>query len=402
VRDTGDTVYAKDRPFYIERHGYPETVYFDISYSAVPDESGAVGGVLCIVSETTERVVSEQALRENEERLRLAVNNAEIGFWDVQEGHGELTWPPRTKAMFGISADVPVTMEDFFAGLHPDDLPRVAEAYAAAADPARRSFYDVEYRTIGKEDGVLRWVAAKGRGVFDSEGPTGRCLRVIGTAVEITPRKKAEEALRESDARLRAALEASESGTFRWDIRTNELEWDNALDKLFGLAPGATARSLEQFIALVHPDERASVIEQCERCAAEGADFELEFRVIWPDGTVRWVYDRGKTFLGDDGEPAHMSGACVDITDRKLAEQALQEESHNLETLNRTGSAIAGELDLERVVQMVTDAGVELTGAHFGAFFYNVINAAGESYMLGVRKLPDAAQHEGLRADLRR
>ena len=171
VRDTGDTVYAKDRPFYIERHGYPETVYFDISYSAVPDESGAVGGVLCIVSETTERVVGEQALRENEERLRLAVNNAEIGFWDVQEGHGELTWPPRTKAMFGISADVPVTMEDFFAGLHPDDLPRVAEAYAAAADPARRSFYDVEYRTIGKEDGVLRWVAAKGRGVFDSEGP---------------------------------------------------------------------------------------------------------------------------------------------------------------------------------------------------------------------------------------
>ena len=133
---------------------------------------------------------------------------------------------------------------------------------------------------------------------------------------------------------------------------------------------------------MVHPDERASVIEQCERCAAEGADFELEFRVIWPDGTVRWVYDRGKTFLGDDGEPAHMSGACVDITDRKLAEQALQEESHNLETLNRTGSAIAGELDLERVVQMVTDAGVELTGAHFGAFFYNVINAAGESYML--------------------
>ena len=133
---------------------------------------------------------------------------------------------------------------------------------------------------------------------------------------------------------------------------------------------------------MVHPDERASVIEQCERCAAEGADFELEFRVIWPDGTVRWVYDRGKTFLGDDGEPAHMSGACVDITDRKLAEQALQEESHNLETLNRTGSAIAGELDLERVVQMVTDAGVELTGAHFGAFFYNVVNAAGESYML--------------------
>src|SRR3954452_564409 len=69
VRDTGETVFAKDRPFYIERHGYPETVYFDISYSAVPDESGAVGGVLCIVSETTERVLAERHAIEDRERL---------------------------------------------------------------------------------------------------------------------------------------------------------------------------------------------------------------------------------------------------------------------------------------------------------------------------------------------
>jgi PAS domain-containing protein len=95
----------------------------------------------------------------------------------------------------------------------------------------------------------------------------------------------------------------------------------------------------------------------------------MEFRVIWPDGTVRWLYDRGKTFIGDDHEPSYMTGACVDITDRKLAEEGLREESHNLEILNRSGAAIAAELDLERLVQMVTDAGVELTGAQFGAFF---------------------------------
>jgi PAS domain S-box-containing protein len=130
-------------------------------------------------------VLGETALRESEEQLRLAVENAEIGFWDVQEGHGELTWPPRTKAMFGISADVPVSMEDFYAGLHPDDLARVADAYAAAADPARRALYDVEYRTVGKEDGVIRWVAAKGRGIFDDDGGHARCLRVIGTIVDV-------------------------------------------------------------------------------------------------------------------------------------------------------------------------------------------------------------------------
>jgi PAS domain S-box-containing protein len=144
-----------------------------------------------------ERVRFEARLRESEERLRLAVDNAEIGFWDVDELNDHLVWPAQTKAMFGISADVPVTMQDFYDGLHPDDRGATAEAYAAAADPARRALYDVEYRTVGKEDGIVRWVAAMGRGVFEGDGREARCLRVAGTAIEITARKVAEERLRD-------------------------------------------------------------------------------------------------------------------------------------------------------------------------------------------------------------
>lgn len=150
-----------------------------------------------------ERVGAEARLRESEERLRLAVDNADVGFWDVDEINDRLIWPARTKAMFGISPDVPVTMQDFFEGLHPDDRDVTAAAYSAAADPDTRALYDVEYRTVGKEDGVVRWVAAKGRGVFD---PSGRCLRVAGTAVEITARKQAEEALHELNATLEARI----------------------------------------------------------------------------------------------------------------------------------------------------------------------------------------------------
>ncbi len=150
-----------------------------------------------------ERVGTEMRLRESEERLRLAVDHAEVGFWDVDIIHNTLIWPPRTKAIFGISADVPVTMNDFYEGLHPDDREATSEAFAAAADPERRALYDVDYRTIGKEDGVVRWVAAKGRGVFDA---AGRCLRVTGTAVEITARKAAEEELRELNAHLESRI----------------------------------------------------------------------------------------------------------------------------------------------------------------------------------------------------
>ncbi|RYG88556.1 MAG: PAS domain S-box protein [Alphaproteobacteria bacterium] len=150
-----------------------------------------------------ERVGAEARLRESEERLRLAVENAEIGFWDVDIVNERLIWPARTKAMFGISADVPVTMDDFYTGLHPDDRVATTAAYLAAADPELRALYDVDYRTIGKEDGILRWVAAKGRGVFDA---SGRCLRVAGTVLEITARKQAEEALRELNVTLEARI----------------------------------------------------------------------------------------------------------------------------------------------------------------------------------------------------
>lgn len=150
-----------------------------------------------------ERVGAEARLRESEERLRLAAENAEVGFWDVDVINDRLIWPARTKAMFGISPEVPVSMKDFYAGLHPDDRDATTAAFMAAADPTARALYDVEYRTIGKEDGRERWVAAKGRGVFDA---AGRCLRVAGTALEITARKQAERALYELNATLESRI----------------------------------------------------------------------------------------------------------------------------------------------------------------------------------------------------
>lgn len=172
------------------------------------DEHTAVEFII----DVTQRKQTEKALVGSEERLRLAVGNADIGFWDVNEVDHTLVWPARTKGMFGISAEVPVTMDDFYNGLHPDDREATSVAYAAAADPAKRALYDVEYRTVGKEDGIVRWVAAKGRGVFDGTGPNARCLRVAGTAIDITARKATEEALAQNESLLSAVIDAAPVG----------------------------------------------------------------------------------------------------------------------------------------------------------------------------------------------
>jgi PAS domain S-box-containing protein len=181
------------------RRGNGELAWIHMRATPIPDANGKILEWFGAASNVTARRQAEERLRQNEEQLRLATEAAEIGLWDVDEIAGTLFWQPRVKAMFGISPDVPISMADFYAGLHPEDHDRVAAAYAAAADPARRAVYDVEFRTIGKEDGRLRRVAAKGRGIFDCHG---RCVRVIGTAIDITRRRADEERLRELNETL--------------------------------------------------------------------------------------------------------------------------------------------------------------------------------------------------------
>jgi two-component system CheB/CheR fusion protein len=154
-------------------------------------------------------------LLRSEELLRLATEAAEMGLWDVDLLTDTLFWPARVKAMFGISPDVPVSMADFYTNLHPDDRAATTAAFAAAIDPAQRCGYDVEYRTVGKEDGVIRWIAAKGRAKFDDDG---QCVRVLGTVVDITGRKKTETSLKESEAQLRVAMAALQEAARHKDV----------------------------------------------------------------------------------------------------------------------------------------------------------------------------------------
>ncbi|WP_347303843.1 PAS domain-containing protein [Croceibacterium sp. TMG7-5b_MA50] len=166
----------------------------------IRDEGGRATRMIGAMLDISERQKNRAALALNEERLRLATEAAEVGFWDFKPTDGGLAWPPIVKRMFGISADKPISMQDFYDGLHPDDRDATTLAFAAACDPIQQALYDVEYRTIGKEDGLLRWVAAKGRGIFTEDG---RCLRVLGTAIDVTARKLANQAVRESERRLR-------------------------------------------------------------------------------------------------------------------------------------------------------------------------------------------------------
>lgn len=241
---------VKQEPFRIEYRLRRADGAYRWSLDAANPRFGKEGtfvGYVGTVVDIHDRRMAEQSLRQSEERLRLATEHAEVGFWDVDEVNGVLHWPPIVKGMFGIAKDRPISMADFYSGLHPDDREATSAAYAAAADPARRALYDVEYRTVGKDDGLIRWVAAKGKGVFDE---TGRCIRVVGTAVDITARKQIELKLRE----LTDALER------RVEERTAERDraWKNSRDLQLVLGENgriAVANDAWSLILGYQPDE---------------------------------------------------------------------------------------------------------------------------------------------------
>jgi PAS domain S-box-containing protein len=141
------------------------------------------------------------------------------------------------------------------------------------------------------------------------------------------------EALRENTERFSASLAAAGTGTFRWDLRTNMLDFDESRNRLFGLAGGEKALSSAEFIQHVHADDRSRVQAACERSMKQGAGFDLEYRVPLRDGSIRWLHDKGRTFFDDDGEATYLIGACVDITRRKQVEAFVWRQKDVLEQI---------------------------------------------------------------------
>ncbi|WP_198539747.1 PAS domain S-box protein [Rhizobium sp. LCM 4573] len=155
--------------------------------------------------ELAQRRKAESELADSEARLRLATEAAEIGTWDYDPASNALRWDVRCKQLFGLSAEATVTYEgSFLAGIHPDDRERAHEAVQRAIDPQGSGHYNIEYRTIGIEDGKQRWIAASGRAFFNTVHGT----RFVGTVIDITERKVTEERLHQLNERLEEQVEA--------------------------------------------------------------------------------------------------------------------------------------------------------------------------------------------------
>ena len=366
----GGTLAYKDQELTLFRHGKPEQVWMNLDYSPVLDGSGHPAGVIAIVIETTERIQADGRLATERDRLFQAFEQAP-GFIISMRGTGHVVEFVNAahRRAFGSQAWIGKAIREAFPDIEGQGffemLDRVygtGERFEATAAPA--SYRQPDGRS---EERFLTFVYEAMR---DSDG---QVVGVLCEGTDVTEAHRAQEAVRRSEERFRTALDIETVGAIQFDMDGVLTDANGAFLRMSGYERADLEAGRLTWRSLTPPEYMGVSEEAFSDLKAYGETRPYEKEYIRKDGSRWWSLFAAK--LLSDGTGFEF---VLDITSQKQTEIALREQTHVLETLNRTGAAIAGELELEPLVQMITDAGVELTGAKFGSYFHNVMDETGE------------------------
>ena len=289
------------------------------------------------IQDITERKAAEEALRQSEGRLRsllasmddlVFVLNRDLVFEEFyQPSKAELLIPPES-----------------FVGKHFEDI--------GFPEPALGIVKRATKSTL--ESGITSQAEyyldlPQGRAWFDIhvtafQRSEGLSTGVIWVVRNITSAKRITAALQESELRLSTALQGADMGVWDWDIETGKIVWSGSHEALCGYSPGEFPGTYEAFLARVHSEDIAGMELEVKRSIHDGSNFHHEFRVVWPDGSARWVRSHGQPIFDDKGSTVRMVGVAFDITDRKCAELSLSRLNAELEQRVRERTAEALDL----------------------------------------------------------
>ena len=178
------------------------------------------------------------------------------------------------------------------------------------------SQWDGDLRVLRRDGTPIRVYAL----VAPLRDDDGRVVGVVAAADEVTDLRRVEKRTAELTEHLNLALAAGQLGTWRWDATTGKVTWDEQLERIFGLAPGSFDGTFETWVSLLHPDDRDEVLAAVDRATVEQSSYQVDHRVVWPDGTIRWLQGRGNVTFDESGNVTGTIGCTGDITERKHTE----------------------------------------------------------------------------------
>ncbi|HYF60276.1 MAG TPA: PAS domain-containing protein [Burkholderiaceae bacterium] len=256
--------------------------------------------------------------------------------------------------------------------LHPDDRDRLARHLPRLLALADGESAEFEYR-IRAADGDWRWLLS--RDMVFRRGPDGRPRQLVGAALDITVRKRVEGSLEATAAslirereRLAVALRTGRFGVYEWRVGDRGIWWSRETYELFGVDPADFVPTLESFDALVHPEDRAALWAKSDRRLETAEPFVHEYRIVRPDGAVRWIRNQSHAVLDADGRVLRTTGVAADITERREAEAALRDAEERLRLATHAGNIGIWEWDVTSDTVVWSDRTYALHGLAPGEF----------------------------------
>ncbi len=299
------------------------------------DNKGRARRIIGTFSDITERRCAEEALRISEERFRLAMDASNDGIWDYDITTDTCYVSPPFFRMLGyVPGEISIASGNWPSFLHPDDRDRTHSLKQDCYENRCQNF-EIEYRVKAK-NGSWKWILNRGK--VCSRDPSGRALRIIGTHIDLTERKRAEEALRKSEERFRLAMDASSDGIWDWDVTTDNGYFSPAYYRMLGYERGDFPATGREWISRIHPDDLDCTFAMNQDCIENRCQsFEIEYRLKAKDGSWKWILGRGKVVSRDaEGRALRMIGTHVDITERKRAEEEILFKNAILSTQQET------------------------------------------------------------------
>src|SRR6202163_1556781 len=299
--------------------------------------SRLVPSVLRALREATQRAERKRAedlLRESEAYLAEAQRLSHTGSFGWRPSTGEILWSEETLRIFQYDRATKPTVELVLQRVHPDDAALVKETVERASQDGKD--FEHEYRLV-MPDGAVKHVHVVAHAERDESGE----LEFVGAVMDTTEGKRAEKKLRRSEESLLEAQKLSHTGSWRHDVASGAVIVSPEIYRIHDIKPDEDASNTEFFFNRFHPEDRKRVVDLFERAETEKTEFQVDYRIVLPDGTIKHLHTIGHPILNESGDLVEFVGTAMDVTAAKQAEEALRRSESYLadaQRLTRTGS----------------------------------------------------------------